>query len=108
MTTDPVAVTETAVALALELAADRRFQAFYDRVGEDLEGWLGIVQWVIGVAPAVEEGIARVSADTDDVDFITTIERVCDHILDRSLAPDGDLPSDDALTNVTIWAAHQD
>jgi hypothetical protein len=107
MTLDPAAVTETAVALALELGAHPRFQAFYDRVSADFDGWFGIVRWIIRIAPHVEKGIADVSAIKDSVSVVATIERVVGHIANRVLAPGGAPPSDDALTTFTVWAAHQ-
>jgi aminoglycoside phosphotransferase (APT) family kinase protein len=101
-------LAETAVALALALSADARFPSLAARL-TGASGPFAVLHWVRGIAAAVEEGIMVVNNDNtvDDVDFLATIDRVANYLLDRALAPGGTIPSGEPLTNFTIWAAHQ-
>jgi hypothetical protein len=100
-------LAETAVALALALSGDARFPNLAARL-MGASGPFAVLHWVRGIAAAVEEGITLASNDeTIDVDFLRTIDRVANYLLDRALAPGGTIPSAEPLTNFTVWAAHQ-
>ena len=98
---------ETAVALALALGSDVRFPDLAARL-TNASGPFAVLHWILGIAAAVEEGIATASKDDAvDIDFLVTIDRVAVYLLDRGLWPGGTIPSGEPLTHFTIWAAHQ-
>jgi len=104
-TPDSDAIQDIAVALALLLAADPRFQILCDRTRYSIGGWAGLIEWIRNIAPAVQEGFISVCGGVEP-DFIETMERVAGFILDTTITG-ATLPQPTLVTNFTVWAVNQ-